>query len=39
MTYLLALRIPQEERLLTNELDGYIEYRRTVRYRLLPFLW
>jgi protein-S-isoprenylcysteine O-methyltransferase Ste14 len=39
MTLLLALRILQEERLLTNELDGYAQYRRKVRYRLLPFLW
>jgi protein-S-isoprenylcysteine O-methyltransferase Ste14 len=39
MTLLLAARIPREERLLTNELDGYAEYRRRVRYRILPFLW
>ncbi len=39
MTLLLAVRIPQEERLLTHELDGYVEYRRRVPYRLLPFLW
>jgi protein-S-isoprenylcysteine O-methyltransferase Ste14 len=39
MTLLLLARIPREERLLTNELDGYAEYRRKVRYRLLPFLW
>jgi protein-S-isoprenylcysteine O-methyltransferase Ste14 len=39
MILLLAARIPREERLLTNELDGYAEYRRKVRYRLLPFLW
>ena len=39
MTLLLAARIPREERLLTSELDGYTQYRRQVRYRLLPFLW
>jgi protein-S-isoprenylcysteine O-methyltransferase Ste14 len=39
MIVLLAVRIPREERLLTNELEGYAEYRRKVRYRLLPFLW
>jgi protein-S-isoprenylcysteine O-methyltransferase Ste14 len=39
MTLLLAARILGEERLLTNKLDGYAEYRRKVRYRLLPFLW
>lgn len=39
MTLLLAARIPREERLLTSELYGYTQYRRQVRYRLLPFLW
>ena len=39
MTLLLVARIPREERLLANELDGYAEYRRKVRYRLVPFLW
>ena len=36
---LLATRIKAEERLLTDELDGYAEYRGRVRYRLLPFVW
>ncbi|KAA8966015.1 isoprenylcysteine carboxylmethyltransferase family protein [Mycobacterium sp.] len=35
----LALRIRDEEELLEDELDGYREYRRTVRYRLLPRIW
>jgi protein-S-isoprenylcysteine O-methyltransferase Ste14 len=39
MTLLLAARIVGEERVLAQELDGYAEYRRKVRYRLLPFLW
>lgn len=39
VTFLLAVRITREERLLTHELDGYAEYRRQVRYRLLPFVW
>src|SRR5215471_3446758 len=39
MTLLLAARIVGEERVLAQELDGYTEYRRKVRYRLLPFLW
>lgn len=38
-TLMLAARILGEEWLLTNELDGYAEYRLKVRYRLLPFLW
>jgi protein-S-isoprenylcysteine O-methyltransferase Ste14 len=35
----IAWRIVLEERLLGRELEGYDAYRRTVRYRLLPFLW
>jgi len=36
---LLAVRIVGEERLLATELAGYGEYRRRVRYRLLPWIW
>jgi protein-S-isoprenylcysteine O-methyltransferase Ste14 len=36
---LLVVRIAGEERLLVRELDGYAEYRRQVRWRLLPFIW
>ncbi|MBI4265251.1 MAG: isoprenylcysteine carboxylmethyltransferase family protein [Acidobacteria bacterium] len=39
MVVLLAVRIDAEERLLADELDGYAEYRRKVRYRLVPFIW
>ena len=28
-----------EEALLTRELTGYEEYRRRVRYRLIPYVW
>jgi protein-S-isoprenylcysteine O-methyltransferase Ste14 len=35
----LAVRIGREEQLLADELDGYKEYRRKVRYRLLPLIW
>ncbi|MDD7811035.1 isoprenylcysteine carboxylmethyltransferase family protein [Mycobacterium sp. CSUR Q5927] len=35
----LVLRIRDEERLLTEELSGYREYTRRVRYRLVPYLW
>lgn len=33
------LRAAIEDRTLRNELDGYREYSRRVRYRLVPFLW
>ncbi len=36
---LLALRIRNEEEVLDRELMGYKEYRRKVRYRLLPLVW
>jgi len=36
---LLVLRIHIEERFLRRELPGYDAYARTVRYRLIPFLW
>jgi protein-S-isoprenylcysteine O-methyltransferase Ste14 len=39
LSVLLAIRSVDEEKLLTNELPGYDEYRRRVRYRLLPWVW
>ena len=35
----LALRILDEEAMLLRELDGYAEYTRSVRYRLVPGVW
>ena len=35
----LIWRIFDEERLLATELQGYTEYQKRVRYRLLPFVW
>ena len=39
LTVLLMARIVGEEALLVRELDGYRDYTRTVRYRLVPYLW
>lgn len=36
---LIVIRIINEEKLLSSELDGYEEYKKRVRYRLLPFIW
>ncbi len=36
---LLVVRIIEEEALLAAELPGYDDYRRRVRYRLVPFVW
>jgi protein-S-isoprenylcysteine O-methyltransferase Ste14 len=38
-TFLMAIRIGGEERLLLAELEGYAEYRKAVKYRLIPFVW
>ncbi|MDV4161980.1 MULTISPECIES: hypothetical protein [Rhizobium] len=35
----IAARLLDEEKHLTRDLPGYAEYRRKVRYRLLPGLW
>jgi protein-S-isoprenylcysteine O-methyltransferase Ste14 len=39
MFFLLAVRIAGEERMLVNELEGYADYRKKVKYRLIPFIW
>lgn len=35
----LGIRILDEEKMLTDELPGYREYRQQVRYRLVPNVW
>ena len=37
--FIIAKRIKNEEQLLEKELNGYIEYKQKVRYRLIPFVW
>ena len=39
MSLLLAGRIVGEEKMLTEELEGYADYKKRVRYRLIPFVW
>ena len=36
---IIAKRIRNEEEFLEKELEGYIEYKKKVRYRLIPFIW
>jgi protein-S-isoprenylcysteine O-methyltransferase Ste14 len=36
---IIVKRIINEESVLSNELDGYAEYKQKVRYRLIPHLW
>lgn len=35
----LAFRIADEEKMLVRELEGYEDYRRRVRFRLIPAIW
>ncbi|HVN35479.1 MAG TPA: isoprenylcysteine carboxylmethyltransferase family protein [Casimicrobiaceae bacterium] len=35
----LVWRLLDEERLLVDSLPGYVEYRKRVRHRLIPFVW
>lgn len=37
--FLLKSRIENEEDVLTKGLDGYAEYKKTVKWRLIPYLW
>jgi protein-S-isoprenylcysteine O-methyltransferase Ste14 len=39
MALVLASRIQYEERFLTQNLPGYVEYCQSVRYRLVPSVW
>lgn len=37
--FLIAKRIKNEEEVLEKDLSGYVEYKKKVRYRLIPFIW
>lgn len=37
--FIIAARIKGEERVLTEELEGYKEYKNRVQCRLIPFIW
>jgi protein-S-isoprenylcysteine O-methyltransferase Ste14 len=39
LPFLLGFRIINEEKILHNGLQGYIEYEKKVKYRLIPFIW
>ena len=36
---IIVIRILNEEKVLTEGLDGYAEYKKQVKYRLIPFIW
>lgn len=35
----IIVRITHEEKVLEDELGGYLEYKKRVRYRIIPFVW
>ena len=35
----IVIRILNEEKVLTDSLEGYSEYKIKVKYRLIPFVW
>ena len=37
--FIIAKRIKNEEEVLSRELEGYEDYKKKVRYRMLPFIW
>ena len=37
--FVIIKRIKNEEKVLEKELNGYIEYKKKVKYRLIPFIW
>ena len=36
---IIAKRIRNEEQVLENGLEGYTEYRKRIRYKVIPFVW
>jgi protein-S-isoprenylcysteine O-methyltransferase Ste14 len=39
ISFLVAARIIGEEKMLVKELEGYAEYKKKVKFRLIPFVW
>ena len=37
--FLIAKRIKNEEHVLEQELDGYAEYKKKVKRKIIPFIW
>ena len=37
--FAIAARIKDEEKLLLAELDGYSEYRKKVKHKIIPYIW
>lgn len=39
LTTIFIARITGEEKMLTQELEGYTEYKTKIKYRLIPYIW
>lgn len=39
LSLILVVRIGEEEKMLTEGLEGYADYKKKVKYRLIPFIW
>ena len=39
LVFLLIARIEGEEKMLINELEGYSDYKKKIKYRLIPYIW
>ena len=37
--FIISKRINNEEKVLEKELKGYTDYKKKVKYRLIPFVW
>lgn len=37
--FIISKRIKNEEEVLEKELDGYQEYKKKVKYKMIPFIW
>lgn len=36
---IIAIRILNEEKVLSEQLEGYVQYKQKVKYRIMPFIW
>ena len=36
---IIAKRIKSEEKVLEKQLQGYTEYKKNVKYKLIPYIW
>ena len=39
LSILFVARIMGEEKMLVEELEGYVDYKKKVKYRLIPYVW